>query len=153
MYNIEKKFSFEAAHLLSGLSKDHPCGSIHGHSYKVRIKIFAKELDERGFIIDFGDLKMFDQLYLHKLFDHALIMIGTQCALNQTGKFYLLPDEFKNTTVENLCKHICDLLLEFFKTINFKNFVKIRVKIFETENNSGEYIYENPIEYFVSKFF
>jgi len=140
MYSIEKKFTFEAAHSLNGLDKDHPCSAIHGHSYKIYIKIFSDELDETGFIIDFGKLKLFQKNFIDKYFDHALIITNSLETYNGS-KVYIMPKEYNNTTVEHMCKHILDLLLQFFKSIDFNNFYKIRIKMFETENNSGSYTY------------
>ena len=30
MFTISKEFSFEASHQLDGMSKNHPCGRVHG---------------------------------------------------------------------------------------------------------------------------
>ena len=115
MYSIEKKFTFEAAHSLNGLDKDHPCSSIHGHSYKLYIKIFSDELDETGFIIDFGKLKLFQKNFIDNYFDHALIIVDkTDLEFHNSPKIYIMPIEYTNTTVEHMCKHILDLLLQFF---------------------------------------
>ena len=142
MYSIEKKFTFEAAHSLNGLDKDHPCSAIHGHSYKLYIKIFSDELDCNGFIIDFGKLKLFQKNFIDNYFDHALIIVDkTDLEFHNSPKIYIMPIEYTNTTVEHMCKHILDLLLQFFKSIDFNNFYKIRIKMFETENNSGSYTY------------
>ena len=141
IYEIEKKFTFEAAHVLEDLDKGHPCGSIHGHSYKLYIKISSEKLDDTGFIIDFGRLKDFGKEYIDKYFDHSLIITVNSCYSTKDSKIYIMPKEYTNTTVENMCSHITKLLLDFFKLIKFDNFYKIRVKMFETENNSGSYTY------------
>jgi len=141
LYAIEKKFTFEAAHLLENLEVGHPCSVIHGHSYKMYVKIYTESITPLGFVIDFAELKKFKEEYIDKYFDHALISTCNSCLKKYTGKIYLLPEPYNNTTVENLCRHMISLLLEFFEKIEFKNFEKIRIKIFETENNSGEYTY------------
>ena len=141
MFDIEKKFTFEAAHILDGLEDGHPCGTLHGHSYKLYIKIYSKSLDKTGFIIDFGDLKKFGKEFIDRNLDHAMIITKNSCVVPM-GKVYILPDSYENTTVEIMCEHILNELRLFFKAINFKNFYKLRVKMFETENNSGSYTYE-----------
>jgi len=141
-YAIEKKFTFEAAHSLENLEEGHPCSVIHGHSYKVYIKIYSDSIDGRGFLIDFGLLKNFKNEYIDKYFDHAIIVPYKEHGNKHKGKVYVMPSVYNNTTVENMCHHMTTLLLEFFKTIGFKNFTKFRIKIFETENNSGEFTYK-----------
>jgi 6-pyruvoyl tetrahydropterin synthase/QueD family protein len=142
MYIIEKKFTFEAAHLLEGLCEDHPCGTIHGHSYKVQIKIFANRLDSRGFVIDFGDLKRFKAEVIDKLFDHALIVKHDSKVYEGAKKILKMPERYNNTTVENMSHYIMFLLIDFLEyQLDFDNYTKLKVKIYETENNAGHYVY------------
>ena len=141
MYEIEKKLTFEAAHVLKGLGENHPCSTIHGHSYKLYVKISSEELDRNGFIIDFGELKTFQKELIDSFIDHSVIITRDTVIDVNCSKVYIMPKEYTNTTVENMCKHFLDLLLEFFKDIKFDNFYKIRIKMFETENNSGSYTY------------
>jgi len=141
MFDIEKKFTFEAAHILDGLEDGHPCGTLHGHSYKLYIKIYSELLNDNGFIMDFGDLKKFGKEFIDRNLDHSMIITKNSC-VTPMGKVFLLPDEYKNTTVEIMCEYILKELLLFFKSISFNNFCKIRIKMFETENNSGSYTYE-----------
>ncbi len=60
MFSIKKRFKFEAAHRLLSMPEDHPCRSLHGHSYVVDVKITVKDLkdlENPNMIIDFGKLK------------------------------------------------------------------------------------------------
>ena len=150
MYAIEKKFSFSAAHLLVDLCKDHPCGSLHGHNYDVYIRIESDKLDDHGFIIDFNDLKNFKTKVIDVLFDHATIMtyqyhenLSKNFDYNNTtalfGKTYTLPSQYNNTTVENMCKHIYELLVQYSKRINFTNYTNIRIRMSENDSSFGEY--------------
>jgi 6-pyruvoyl tetrahydropterin synthase/QueD family protein len=143
MYAIEKKFSFSAAHLLEGLCKDHPCSVFHGHNYDVIIRIESESLDKHGFIIDFNDLKKFKQTVIDKLFDHSTIITksyyNNDVNTSSFGKIFVMPEEYTNTTVENMCKHIHTLLISYFKKIKFINFKKIIIKMSETDSSFGEY--------------
>lgn len=69
MFTINKEFRFEAAHHLDGLPEAHQCARRHGHSYTVGVELAAENLDEVGFVADFGDL---DPLaaYLKATLDH-----------------------------------------------------------------------------------
>ena len=55
-YTIARRFSFAAAHHLDGLPAGHKCSRVHGHTYAVDILLAAPELDDAGFVADFGDL-------------------------------------------------------------------------------------------------
>ncbi len=69
MYRIRKEFHFCASHIIEGLPDGHPCGRLHGHNYKVEVFLEAEELDEVGFVRDFGDLKVIKN-WLDDNFDH-----------------------------------------------------------------------------------
>lgn len=69
MYRIAKEFAFSASHIIDGLPEGHKCGRLHGHNYRVVLYLTAVELDDVGFVIDFGDLKPFKQLINDEL-DH-----------------------------------------------------------------------------------
>jgi len=72
---IFKQFDFEAAHRLPLVPKDHKCGRLHGHSYKIEIRVKGDDMDGLGWVMDFADLKkafqpIYDQLdhhYLNKI--------------------------------------------------------------------------------------
>ena len=53
---IWKDFTFEAAHLLPNVPDGHKCKRLHGHSYRVRVRVEA-ELDPTfGWVVDFAEL-------------------------------------------------------------------------------------------------
>jgi 6-pyruvoyltetrahydropterin/6-carboxytetrahydropterin synthase len=56
MYTITKKFSFSASHQLSHLPKTHKCHRLHGHNYKVVIELVSEDVDNNGFVLDYGYL-------------------------------------------------------------------------------------------------
>ena len=55
MYSIRKSIDVDFAHHVRG--HDGPCINVHGHTWKLEVVIEAAELDESGFVIDFGKLK------------------------------------------------------------------------------------------------
>lgn len=57
MYIISKEFHFSASHILHGLEDGHPCGRLHGHNYVIIVELSGVELDETGFVEDYGELK------------------------------------------------------------------------------------------------
>jgi 6-pyruvoyltetrahydropterin/6-carboxytetrahydropterin synthase len=69
MFRIGKSFTFESAHHIPGLPKEHKCAGTHGHSYSVTVVLERPELVEPGFVTDFGDLAPFKQ-YIDEHLDH-----------------------------------------------------------------------------------
>lgn len=89
MYSISKEFHFSASHKLEGLPDDHQCARLHGHNYIVKIEIKNSELDDVGFILDFGDLSVVKD-YIDEQLDHR--------HLNDVLDF--------NSTAENMAHHL-----------------------------------------------
>lgn len=69
MYVISKDFAFSYSHVLHGLPDGHQCARLHGHNAVVRLTLAARDLDTRGFVVDYGDLRPFGQ-WLDEQFDH-----------------------------------------------------------------------------------
>ena len=73
MFTVFKDFSFSAAHQIRGHQGG--CQNLHGHNYRVRVFVRARELDALGMVIDFADLKKivaavvdpFDHQYLNDI--------------------------------------------------------------------------------------
>ncbi|MCK5818112.1 MAG: 6-carboxytetrahydropterin synthase QueD [Psychromonas sp.] len=72
---INKKFTFEAAHKLPNVPKDHKCGRLHGHSYKLKLHLKGEIDLASGWFIDFAGinkivkptLNMLDHYYLNDI--------------------------------------------------------------------------------------
>lgn len=69
MYAITKEFTFDASHVLSGLPTSHPCGRLHGHTYRVVVELKRAQLNAIGFVVDYGELGKLKQ-YIDQVFDH-----------------------------------------------------------------------------------
>jgi 6-pyruvoyltetrahydropterin/6-carboxytetrahydropterin synthase len=54
---IRKEFKFEGAHIVRNCSSDRCKFSIHGHSYRVEVKLTSKGLDNGQMVLDFGLMK------------------------------------------------------------------------------------------------
>jgi 6-pyruvoyltetrahydropterin/6-carboxytetrahydropterin synthase len=90
MYTIIKKLGpFAASHQLVGMPDGHQCGRKHGHNYEVEVEISSDELNEHGFVVDYGGLNPLAE-YLTSRMDHR--------DLNEQFSF--------NPTAENLARHI-----------------------------------------------
>jgi 6-pyruvoyltetrahydropterin/6-carboxytetrahydropterin synthase len=49
--------SFDSAHYLPHVLDGHPCGRMHGHTYRVRIEVEGPVHHVKGWVIDYTDVK------------------------------------------------------------------------------------------------
>src|SRR5208283_2841633 len=72
LMTITQAFNFEAAHHLPHVPETHRCRRLHGHSYRVELRL-AGEVDAfSGFVVDFFDVEKVFQPLLGRL-DHHLL--------------------------------------------------------------------------------
>jgi 6-pyruvoyltetrahydropterin/6-carboxytetrahydropterin synthase len=69
---IVQAFSFEAAHQLPNVPPAHRCHNMHGHSYRVELKLDGQVDSFTGFVADFFDIEAAFGPYLQKLDHHCL---------------------------------------------------------------------------------
>ena len=50
---VSQAFSFEAAHLLPNVAEGHRCRRLHGHSYRVELRLEGPVDPATGFVADF----------------------------------------------------------------------------------------------------
>ncbi|MFO0726014.1 MAG: 6-carboxytetrahydropterin synthase QueD [Myxococcota bacterium] len=66
---IVKEVRFEAAHRLPHVPPGHKCARLHGHSFRVEIRVEGEVDPKTGWVMDFAALKAaFDPLHL--VLDH-----------------------------------------------------------------------------------
>lgn len=68
-YTIAKQFELSYSHQLDGLPEHHQCARLHGHNAVVEITLAADDLDDVGFVVDYGELGPV-KLMLDQTFDH-----------------------------------------------------------------------------------
>ncbi len=54
---LVKEFTFEAAHRLPYVPPGHKCGRLHGHSFKVEVRVEGPINPATGWFVDYGDIK------------------------------------------------------------------------------------------------
>ena len=90
-----REFTFEAAHRLINVPDEHKCARLHGHSYRVEIRVTGPVDEHTGWVIDFAEIK--DAFApLHDQLDHRY--------LNEV-------EGLSNPTSENLARWIWDRLV------------------------------------------
>lgn len=121
MYTIVKQFTFDAAHQLYDLPVGHKCGNLHGHTYTVKVGVWAKELSKEGWIFDFNDFAPFKN-YIDTVLDHRNLNI------------VLAPMQ---TTSENLARYLYD---RFEALVPLPTIACIKyVRVSETASTYAEY--------------
>lgn len=83
---LVQSFGFEAAHRLPAVPPEHRCYKLHGHSYRVDLKLTGPVDPTTGFVVDFFDIE--------HAFKPVLAMLDHQY-LNEI-------DGLQNPTVENI---------------------------------------------------
>ncbi|MDR6123493.1 6-pyruvoyltetrahydropterin/6-carboxytetrahydropterin synthase [Bacillus sp. SLBN-46] len=119
---VSKEFTFDAAHHLHAY--DGKCMNLHGHTYKVIFGI-SGFLDDRGLMIDFGDIKDIWKNEIEIYLDHRY--------LNET-----LPP--MNTTAENMVVWVYEKMKESLNNEDRqKQYIGARVEFVR--------LYETPTSY------
>lgn len=88
--DVFREFGFEAAHRLPHVPDGHKCGRLHGHSYRVEVRIRGEVDPTSGMVLDFAEIKA-AFAPLHDQLDHRY--------LNEV-------DGLDNPTAENLARWI-----------------------------------------------
>ncbi len=66
---IFKEFTFEAAHRLPNVPVGHKCSRLHGHSYRVEVRVEGPVGESTGWVQDFAELSCAMKPLLDRL-DH-----------------------------------------------------------------------------------
>jgi 6-pyruvoyltetrahydropterin/6-carboxytetrahydropterin synthase len=120
MYKLSVTDSFSAAHRLCGY--EGACSNLHGHNWKVRVSLQARQLDSIGLALDFGIIKTYLADILQEL-DHS--------NLNENKALAGM-----NPTSENLAKYIFERMES---ALGSSNASVCEVEICESERSSVIY--------------
>lgn len=107
MYRVTREINFCYGHRL--LNYDGKCKYLHGHNGRAVITIESPELDHRGMVLDFSDIKRVVSDWIDKNLDHRMILHRddpARAALEKLGEPVYLVDT--NPTAENIAKLIFD---------------------------------------------
>ena len=111
MYRVVREIEFCYGHRL--LNYDGKCKYLHGHNGKAVIVLEGDQLDHRGMLVDFSDIKKQVSTWIDLNLDHRMILNKADpfaSYLQKQGEPIFLIDD--NPTAENIAK----LIFNFAKT-------------------------------------
>ncbi len=73
LYTVFKEFSFDAAHWLPNVPKNHQCGRMHGHTYHVRVSVQGVIDPKLGWVVDYADISKIWKDRVHSVLDHTCL--------------------------------------------------------------------------------
>ena len=122
------------------------CSYVHGYGRYVRITFEATELDERGWVMDFGDLRDVKS-WIESEWDHRTLIaaddpvISELKALEEVGGINLniLPEGYL-PGIEESCRYLYDKLNPMIQRKTNNRVEITRVECWETEKNQAEYV-------------
>ncbi|QDQ02592.1 6-carboxytetrahydropterin synthase QueD [Lysinibacillus fusiformis] len=118
---VSKEFTFDAAHHLHDY--EGKCKNLHGHTYRAVLGL-SGYTNERGLMIDFGDIKEIWKQKIEIFLDHRY--------LNET-----LP--LMNTTAENIVVWIYEKLAEALLDEQRYNGARVEfIRLYETPTSYAE---------------
>lgn len=139
MFILKSEIGFDMSHYLSGY--DGKCGNIHGHRYRLVVKVKGTELKETGsnraMVEDFSFIKQILK-DVHDLFDHKLVIEDDEIGRDLLKRLEGTPQSFEylvvkyRPTAEEMSRDI-------FNKIKSKGINIYEVELFETPTNSCIY--------------
>ncbi len=131
MYTVTRSISFCYGHRL--LNYQGPCQHLHGHNARAVITLQAEELDRRGMVMDFVDIKQRVKEWIDAELDHTMLLHEHDpflAVMREHGeRVYAVPF---NPTAENIARMI-------FERVQQQGFPVIEVSLWETESSKATY--------------
>ena len=141
---IRKMFKFENAHIVRNCTSRRCSKSIHGHSYKVEVKLKSNFLDNGQMVYDFGLMKLYIKDLIDS-FDHAITLWKQddpeylQFAKKFSERWVELP---VNPTAEQFARVFFLMIDKVLELTEFKNSEKdvklLSVIVHETDTGYAE---------------
>lgn len=124
MFRVTQEIEFCYGHRL--LNYAGKCRYLHGHNGTAVIVLEGPKLDDRGMLVDFGDIKTSLRTWIDNQLDHRMILNERDPViptLREMGEpMFLLPE---NPTAENIAKLIYERARE-------EGFPVLEVSLWET---------------------
>ena len=131
MFRVTKEIHFCYGHRL--LNYAGKCRHLHGHNGRAVITLAAPQLDERGMVRDFSEIKKVVGAWIDAQLDHRMLLHKDDPVLpelRRQGEPVFLLDV--NPTAENIAK----LIFEFTAA---QGFPVVEVRLWETDDSFAVY--------------
>ena len=150
---IRKLFKFENAHIVRNCTSRRCSRSIHGHSYKVEIKLSSNFLDNGQMVYDFGLMKLSIKTLIDS-FDHAITIWNKDdeeyinFAKKFSERYILIPVNPSAEQFSRLFFLMIDRVLECMEFKNNEKDVKLySVIVHETDTGYAECFKEDAYNF------
>ena len=131
MYTVTKEIHFCYGHRL--LDYDGACRHLHGHNGKVEVELEQKDLDPRGMVVDFSEIKQAIGDWIERTLDHNMLLRKddplAELLKQKNERFYLMRD---NPTAEAIAK----LIFEYARS---RDLPVTRVTLWENASSFATY--------------
>ena len=124
MFTVTKHIEFCYGHRL--LNYSGPCRHLHGHNGRVEVDLATGELDGRGMVADFGEIKRVLKGWIDETLDHRMLLCKDDPlvpVLKEKGEMFCLMED--NPTAENIAQVI-------FQHARAQGLPVIEVRLWET---------------------
>ena len=131
MFRVSQEIDFCYGHRL--LNYSGKCRHLHGHNGRAVIVMEGAELDDRGMLIDFGDIKGAIRTWIDEQLDHRMILCDRDPALaylKQQGEPVFTISQ--NPTAENIARLIYEYAVSH-------GFPVVEVTLWETPRACATY--------------
>jgi 6-pyruvoyltetrahydropterin/6-carboxytetrahydropterin synthase len=131
MYRVTKELHFCYGHRL--LNYEGKCRLLHGHNARALIELQSAELDHRGMVADFNDIKATLQSWIDENLDHRMLLHRDDPVipyLKKMGEPYFIMAV--NPTAESIAKLIYDYALS-------RGLAVVQVTLWETDRSYATY--------------
>jgi len=150
---IRKLFKFENAHIVRNCTSRRCSRSIHGHSYKVEVKLSSNFLDNGQMVMDFGLMKLYIKDIIDS-FDHAITLWNKddkeyiEFAKKFSERYIILP---VNPSAEQFSRVFFLIIDRVLSLMDFKNSEK-EIKLYsiivhETDTGYAECFREDAYNF------
>lgn len=131
MYRVAREISFCYGHRL--LNYAGKCRHLHGHNGLAIIHLEAPGLDDKGMLVDFGEIKATVQRWIDENLDHNMLLCKDDPILpllRERGERVFVMDD--NPTAENIARLI-------FEHALVAGLPVVEVVLWETDNCHAAY--------------
>lgn len=131
MHTIVKRLNFCYGHRL--MNYEGKCRHPHGHNGVLELELASEKLDERGMVVDFGEVKALVVRFVDEELDHRMLLRHDDPlvkALADIGeRAYVMPE---NPTAENIAKLV-------YLEAQAQGLPVVAVRLWETHDAFAEY--------------